>query len=102
MYATSITDCFTKLKTIFQNGNTPRNIVRVEYKHPTTTAMGCTKKGCRNFDNLFIYCIAGYSFTQRTIMPLAVENFRSLRRLLSAGACLLNQKAKTLPSAVQL
>lgn len=101
MYATP-TDCFTKLKTIFQNGNTPRNIVRVEYKHPTTTAMGCTKKGCRNFDNLFIYCIAGYSFTQRTIMPLAVENFRLVLSPLVVGCSLLNQKQKASPSAVQL
>ena len=43
-----------------------------------------------------------YSFTQRTIIPLAFEKLRSLRKPLCVGFSLLNQNAKVLPSAVQL
>ena len=96
MYATP-TDCFTKLKTIFQNGNTHVS------KSSFTKRAGTQKKAvpkselpCKSM------ALPLYSFTQRTIMPLAVENFRSLRSALCVGFCLLNQKAKQAPSAVQL
>ena len=93
----------TKLKRISETNNTPWDIVRADYKHPAITAMGCTKKKvAENSTTSSSIASPRYSFTQRTIMPLAVESFKSFLRPLSAGTCLLNQKTKASPSAVQL
>lgn len=62
------------------------------------------KTGCRFLGSpLLLWHRCGYfSRTQRTDIPLAVLICKSARRPLVVTSALLNQKAKAVPSAVQL